>query len=63
MKISEVKVGDKVKITPVDTLPNFYNGVLEVQSINENSFGYGATETCDGYEYPFYAIKEITKWE
>ena len=61
MNISEVKVGDKIKITPIDRLPNFDRGVIEIQSVNENSFGYGATETCDGYEYPFYAIKEIER--
>ena len=56
--IQEVKVGDKLKIIPLDNLPNFDREIV-VDGINENSFSYGATETSDGYEYPFWAIKEM----
>ena len=56
--LAGVKVGDKLSITPLDTLPNFDREIV-VDSINENSFGYGSTETSDGREYPFWAIKKF----
>lgn len=58
MKISDVKVGDRLEITPIDKLPNFDREIV-VQDILKNGFLYGVTSNSDGYVYPFYAIKDF----
>jgi hypothetical protein len=53
-----VKVGDTVEITPIEKLPNL-DRKFKVNSITNDSFIYGVSETCDGYEMPFEWFTEI----
>lgn len=53
-----VKEGDKVRITPIDTMPNLERE-FKVDYRNADSFVYGASPYSDGYCIPFWAIKGI----
>ena len=55
--ISLVKRGDTLEITPIDKLPNF-DRKIKVDYVTKDGFIYGMSSTCDGYLYPFYAIKD-----
>lgn len=56
--IGLVKKGDHLEITPIDKLPDF-DKEITVQDVLDNGFLYGVTDRCDGYVYPFWAIKDV----
>lgn len=56
--IKLVRVGDRLNIKPLDTLPNF-DKHIKVEAIEDNGFVYDLSETSDGKFYPFWAIKEL----
>jgi hypothetical protein len=49
-----------VHIQPKDNLPNF-DKKIKVDYIQDGTIHYGSSETSDGYTYPAWAIKDITK--
>ena len=61
-KVHMIEPGDTVYIKPQDNLPNF-DKKIKVDYIQDGTIHYGATETSDGYTYPAWAIKDITKIE
>lgn len=59
-KVHMIEAGDEVHITPKDNLPNF-DRKIKVDYIQDGTIHYGSSETSDGYTYPAWAIKDITK--
>ena len=59
-KVHMIEPGDEVHITPKDNLPNF-DRKIKVDYIQDGTIHYGSSETSDGYTYPAWAIKDITK--
>ncbi len=59
-KVHMIEAGDEVHITPKDNLPNF-DRKIKVDYIQDGTIHYGSSETRDGYTYPAWAIKDITK--
>lgn len=59
-KVHMIQPGDEVHITPKDNLPNF-DRKIKVDYIQDGTIHYGSSETSDGYTYPAWAIKDITK--
>ena len=59
-KVHMIEPGDEVHITPKDNLPNF-DRKIKVDYIQDGTIHYGISETSDGYTYPAWAIKDITK--
>lgn len=58
MVIALVKRGDTVRITPIDRMPNL-DREFKVDYVNEKGFIYGLSPYSDGYQMPFWAIKDI----
>lgn len=56
--INCVKRGTILEIEPIDKLPNFEHEI-KVDYVTKDGFVYGMSTTCDGYLYPFYAIKSL----
>lgn len=50
--------GQRVRITPIDSMPNLPREIV-VDEVTSEGLIYGITETCDGFDYPFWAIKKI----
>lgn len=61
-KVHMIQPGDTVYIKPQDNLPNF-DKKIKVDYIQDGTIHYGSSETSDGYTYPAWAIKDITKIE
>lgn len=59
-KVHMIEPGDEVHIKPQDNLPNF-DKKIKVDYIQDGTIHYGSSETSDGYTYPAWAIKDITK--
>lgn len=60
MKISEVKVGDTIRITPKNNVPNAQRE-FKVDDITLDGFVFGCSTTSDGRMIPFSWIKSIRK--
>ena len=54
-----VKVGDTVRIVPIDKVPNAERQ-FKVNALLDQGFLYGLSTTCDGYVIPYSWIKRLT---
>lgn len=56
--IALVTKGDCLEIVPINNLPNLPKKI-KVDEVRADGFLYGLSASCDGFIYPFWAIKSL----
>ena len=54
----KVKVGDRIRIVPIDSVPNAERE-FKVNALLNEGFLYGLSTTCDGYVIPYSWVKSF----